>query len=455
LKQTNKKLEEEKEQLLKDIHRFSNLQDELNEAKKKNASIAQEYNSKIETLEATIARLNNELAKEKSLSEKLSAQNINHEALSEKLQNAEKKREEAEVALKKAEERISAMQSTTQETTELNKKLDESEKKLAILEDTLAKAKQNISDLTSKNSELERTLSETKTKLEVSEKNLKEILNSREKENEKAVNTEEILTSLKSENKKLQETLSLTEEKFQKTDSNLQETIKQNSELQNEIKKLNTALEEAKSTINVLKTGVVTEDGSSKPEQKGFSSEELQILYSAAQKSASDGKKESELWHYEKILSKNPSETLALRGACRACFELGKHDDALKYAERYLALVQNDADIRSLCAYIYAAKGQYLEALSASAKALSIRPQDPDLMRLAGIVCSNLDWNDAAEKNLRKSFELKANPDTAFNLAVLLATKEPRRLDEAEAFYKKSIELGGKPDPGFEELFKK
>ena len=43
--------------------------------------------------------------------------------------------------------------------------------------------------------------------------------------------------------------------------------------------------------------------------------------------------------------------------------------------------------------------------------------------------------------------------DTAFNLAVLLATSTPPRLQDAQQWYKRSRELGIPADPGLDKLF--
>jgi len=95
-------------------------------------------------------------------------------------------------------------------------------------------------------------------------------------------------------------------------------------------------------------------------------------------------------------------------------------------------------------------------AVAVLLRAVAVDPQSPDLHRYLGVACRSLGWNDAAETALRRSFGLdKASSDTAYNLAVLLATLDKPRLDEAKDWYKKARELGAPADPALDQVLGK
>ena len=54
----------------------------------------------------------------------------------------------------------------------------------------------------------------------------------------------------------------------------------------------------------------------------------------------------------------------------------------------------------------------------------------------------------------RRAYELNdKDGETVFNLAVLLSTRQPPRLDDARVLYQKAIALGVARDPGLDRLF--
>ena len=75
------------------------------------------------------------------------------------------------------------------------------------------------------------------------------------------------------------------------------------------------------------------------------------------------------------------------------------------------------------------------------------------MRRSYGTVLMTLGWTQAAEKELRAAAELKPNDaETAFNLAVLLASAQPARLDEARKWYLEALKNGAQNDPGLDQV---
>jgi Flp pilus assembly protein TadD len=87
-------------------------------------------------------------------------------------------------------------------------------------------------------------------------------------------------------------------------------------------------------------------------------------------------------------------------------------------------------------------------------RAVALDPTNAVTHRCLGIACSSLGWYDAAEVQFRRAYELNdKDGETVFNLAVLLSTRQPPRLEDARAFYEKALALGVAHDPGLDRLF--
>jgi len=133
----------------------------------------------------------------------------------------------------------------------------------------------------------------------------------------------------------------------------------------------------------------------------------------------------------------------------------GDDDLTLKYIERALCYQPYDVQKLLIAGFAYIRKGEYYLALGVLSRAAAQDPKNPELQRYLGVACSNLGWVEAAEKQFKTAFDLDPkSSESAFNLAVLYATCEKPRMDEARKWYKKAKELGAETDPGMEKLFK-
>jgi Flp pilus assembly protein TadD len=86
---------------------------------------------------------------------------------------------------------------------------------------------------------------------------------------------------------------------------------------------------------------------------------------------------------------------------------------------------------------------------------VSLHPDNVNAARAYGIALLTMGWTQAAEIQLKKAYQMKPeDPETAFNLAVLLATANPPRLPEAAQWYQTAVKNGAQPDPGLDAALK-
>ena len=94
-------------------------------------------------------------------------------------------------------------------------------------------------------------------------------------------------------------------------------------------------------------------------------------------------------------------------------------------------------------------------AVSMLSRAVALEPSNAVAHRCLGLACSSLGWYDAAEVQFRRAYELNARDgENSFNLAVLLSTRLPPRIDEAREWYERALSLGVARDPGLDRLLK-
>lgn len=231
-------------------------------------------------------------------------------------------------------------------------------------------------------------------------------------------------------------------------------------DLKNRISKLNAEIESQRKTNELLKTSktsVVETKAREvvKETAKVPNEEEIALLLKEGDNADRKGNKQAAIWHYEKILTLAPENNPALTRLAFIYSDKGDDNNTLKYVERSLCYEPYDVHKLLIAAFAYIRKGDYYLALGVLSRAAAQDPKNPELQRYLGIACSNLGWVESAERQFRTAFELDPkSSETAFNLAVLLATCEPPRMPEARKWYKKARELGAETDPGMERMFK-
>jgi Flp pilus assembly protein TadD len=109
----------------------------------------------------------------------------------------------------------------------------------------------------------------------------------------------------------------------------------------------------------------------------------------------------------------------------------------------------------SILGIVYYSEARYDEAINQLNKAIALDPKNATAHNYLGITSSQKGWNAVAEKDLAKAIAIDPKyGDAYFNLAVVLATKDPPDKENAERHYRKALELGAEPDKALEDLIK-
>ncbi len=166
-------------------------------------------------------------------------------------------------------------------------------------------------------------------------------------------------------------------------------------------------------------------------------------------------KLEAAQWNYQKVLELESDNHFALQRLGIIAANCGNDQDTLRYLQQ--AFRQNPDDLDTLLAMGFAQvrQSQPDSAVSSLSRAVSLHPDNVNAARAYGIALLTMGWTQAAELQLKKAYKMKPeDPETAFNLAVLLATADPPRLPEAAQWYQTAVKNGAQPDPGLDAALK-
>lgn len=181
----------------------------------------------------------------------------------------------------------------------------------------------------------------------------------------------------------------------------------------------------------------------------------IQKMLTSAALAEESGKNQAATWYYEKILKQDPTNQKALSRLGMILAASGNDLKAIPVLEKALIQDQENLDLLLALTFCYIHQEKYYQALGVASKASAKNPKDPTIQRYLGIICSYLEWNDAAEQQFRKSFKLDpTSAETAYNAAVHIAKTDPKRKEEAKLWYQRAIQLGAKKDPMLDQLFK-
>lgn len=187
----------------------------------------------------------------------------------------------------------------------------------------------------------------------------------------------------------------------------------------------------------------------------GKSEEEIQKMLADAALAEKKGKNQAATWYYEKVLKEDPENQKALTSLGMIFAAGGNDKQAIPLLEKAVLKDADNLDLLLALTFCYIHQEQYYHALGVASRASVKNPKDPTIQRYLGIICSYLEWNDAAEKQFRKSFKLDpTSPETAYNAAVHIVKTDPKRKDEAKLWYQRAIQLGAKKDPMLDKLLK-
>lgn len=166
------------------------------------------------------------------------------------------------------------------------------------------------------------------------------------------------------------------------------------------------------------------------------------------------GNTEAARWNYGKVLENEPENRLATQRLGLIAAELGDDREAISFLKRAFRLDPDNLDVLLPLGFALVRQTEPDLAVSMLSRAVALEPDNPHAHRCLGIACSTLGWYDAAEVQFRRTDQLNPqDAENAFNLAVLLVTRQPPRTEEAKTWYLKARKLGAAADPGLDQVF--
>lgn len=462
LSEENKSLKTEVESLAINLDKLGKKNKELANTAKEFAALEEKYNKL--SGEKTIAAKDNEKLKEQLVEFEKTKSEL--EKIKKDKEDFVKKIAELQSDLNSKSSDIEVKAKELAKSGDLSRKYSDLERASADLNGKnteLAKSNADISkkldELTKKVSDMAKTNEYLVKAGEESKRKLDELSAEVGKKNEMLLKKDaEIKSALKaaaSDNlsEELKKQLKSRNDEYAKVETERDELktklSKMNAEIENQ-KKISEQLKTAKAPVVEAKTKEAVKASAKVP-----SEEEISLLLKEGDNADRKGNKQAAIWHYEKILTLAPENNPALTRLAFIYSDKGDDNNTLKYVERSLCYEPYDVHKLLIAAFAYIRKGDYYLALGVLSRAAAQDSKNPELQRYLGIACSNLGWVESAERQFLTAFELDPkSSETAFNLAVLLATCEPPRMPEARKWYKKARELGAETDPGMERLFK-
>ncbi|MDP7399843.1 MAG: tetratricopeptide repeat protein [Lentisphaeria bacterium] len=133
----------------------------------------------------------------------------------------------------------------------------------------------------------------------------------------------------------------------------------------------------------------------------------------------------------------------------------GDPESAERYLTRAFYTNPDDRDVLLPLGFLLVSRGKAHLAVSMLSRAAALYPDDPDMARMLGIACRSLGWHQAAEVQFLRAWKLDPTGSGApYNLAILYATLEQPRHEDAGKWYEIAIKNGGAQDPQLERFLK-
>ncbi len=471
LQQTKNELDELKQKLtanqLAHDKEVTGLKDALNAALTdlKNATndlrIVQEQST---DQQKTIAKLEKDLADTDTkrvavvneMQEKIAALNNKNNELQQLAATAQKELANATAAVKEKDEAFTAVKNDFAAVTDRAKTLSEKhantvadlKEKVAVVEKLEKERQQNATTIQN----LQQQFTDTKTVLA-------EVQGKAENLNETLLATRTELQQEQEKAKELQRLVDLAqarnvdelEEQLQTAKLELKRSHSQVAELQQEL----LAKQEAEKRLIAEKQQRLQEE-----KQIAQQKYEREKTLHSHLKAGAEAEKSKNLEHaivnYKKVLEIEPNHKDALtQVGTLLAQQPGQDLQAVQYLQKaFHQDPDNTAILKPLGFALLRLEKAYM-AIGVLSRATGLNPDDAELHRYLGVAFRTVGWSDAAEDELRQSFRLNdGNPETAYNLAVLLATLDEPRLEDAKDWYEKAKKLGAQVDPGLEQFFK-
>lgn len=159
---------------------------------------------------------------------------------------------------------------------------------------------------------------------------------------------------------------------------------------------------------------------------------------------------------YGQVLANDPQNNMALQRLGIIAASSGNDAEAIKYLEQSFKQNPDDADTLLALGTAMARQDKLDLAISMLSRAVAINDKNAGAARAYGMALLSVGWRDAAESQLKRAIALQPDDGNAtYNVAVLMATSKPPRLEEARQWYLQALKAGAQPDPAMDALLKK
>ncbi|MFA6815103.1 MAG: hypothetical protein WCS73_02280 [Lentisphaeria bacterium] len=412
----------------------------LSERSGKKVSQSSELQAELQQTQQKLIAQNKILAKYK---EDLEAKNTLAAKLEKSVQNAESQKNEQEALLEKSKQNIALLQTDLKIS---KAKLSAGSNTQKDLSDTQKNLLSIANDLKQMQGDFQASQSRIRLMNEQLERKNRQIESLQNKESQNSGTQEkELIQKISALNAKLDQ------EESKRKDleialiklKNEEKTITIHSETQGP-KLLNNA-------GNAIAPSSTTEQSAILRKQE----KEVHDLLNAAVNAEKQDKTQAAIANYRKVLEIQPENRLAMKRMGLLAINNSNYKDTVKYLKKAFRLDTDDMDTLYALGYAMANLEQPEWAVSYLARASALKPDSPVLARQFGEALIQLNWKDAAEQQFKKAYKLDPkDPNAPFNLAVLAATDNPARLDEAKKWYNIALKNGIPKDSVFEKTLK-
>jgi len=157
---------------------------------------------------------------------------------------------------------------------------------------------------------------------------------------------------------------------------------------------------------------------------------------------------------YQQIVEVAPNNYFALSNLGVTQIQARKLSAAEVALKKAIDINPKDAFAATNLGVVYCKQGRFDDAIASLQEAAATDDKDYIAFNYLGICYGEKGQKQDAEESFLRSIGIRDEyPDAHFNLAVLYATAQPPRLEEAKKHYEKALQHGSEPDPSLEQLF--
>ncbi len=168
-----------------------------------------------------------------------------------------------------------------------------------------------------------------------------------------------------------------------------------------------------------------------------------------------DNKLSEAIAAYQDALRADPKNIDAFLGLGWTQIQMNKFEDAEVSMRKAIAHDEKNATAHYWLAVSLFRRDRGGDAMTEFEKSLELNPKNARARHYLGVICNNMNLSQRAEKEFKSALAIDpAYGEANFNLAVLYATWDPPKWDEAKTNYNEALKKGVKPNPELEKILK-